>query len=171
MQRLVTHDVPVHLIPLSHWQEYEEPGMPEFDISFYLPPLRKLRNVTYREINFRNPWKIYRMPNYLTHAISWDFRRLYQEISGGFIVLFIVLHIRRHLTVLPLKVLERIKNLSNHVTVQGSWSGEMTLSVKTELVTTKTYFTDLDIPQLDSQVGWSHAKIDCRFLHWHKALI
>ena len=51
-----------------------------------------------------------------------------------------------------LKVLERIKNLSNHVTVQGSWSGEMTLSVKTELVTTKTYFTELDIPQLDSQV-------------------
>lgn len=82
------------------------------------------------------------MPNCLTH-----------EISGGFFVLFIVLHIRRHLNFLPLKVLERIKNLSNHVTVQGSWSGEMTLSVKTELVTTKTYFTDLDIPQLDSQVG------------------
>ncbi|XP_063678788.1 checkpoint protein HUS1-like [Bolinopsis microptera] len=101
IQRLVTHDVPVHLIPLTHWAEYEEPGMPEFDISFYLPPLKRLRNV-----------------------------------------------------------LERIKNLSNHVTVRGAWTGELTLSVKTELVTTKTYFTDLDIPQLDSEVDTSRASAE-----------
>ena len=51
MQRLVTHDVPVHLIPLTHWAEYEEPGMPEFDISFYLPPLKRLRNVSARLVD------------------------------------------------------------------------------------------------------------------------
>ena len=49
-------------------------------------------------------------------------------------------------------MIERIKNLSNHVTVRGTWAGEMTLSVKTELVTTKTFFTELDVPQLDSDV-------------------
>ena len=50
------------------------------------------------------------------------------------------------------QILERVKNLSGHVTVRGGWSGELTLSVQTELVTTKTHFTDLDIPQLEDQV-------------------
>jgi len=88
-QRIVTHDVPITLIPLSHWKEYEEPTMPEFDVSIYLPPLRILRTVV-----------------------------------------------------------ERIKNLDNHVTVSASWEGNMTLRVNSELVNTTTYFNDLDVPQL-----------------------
>jgi hypothetical protein len=30
--RLVTHDVPVTVIPRRHWDEYDEPEIPDFDV-------------------------------------------------------------------------------------------------------------------------------------------
>ncbi|XP_074653018.1 checkpoint protein HUS1-like [Tubulanus polymorphus] len=46
--RFVTHDVPVHVIPKRLWAEYDEPAMPEFDVSIYMPSLKVLRNVVDR---------------------------------------------------------------------------------------------------------------------------
>ena len=31
--RSVVHDVPVGVIPQRNWEEYEEPAMPDFDVS------------------------------------------------------------------------------------------------------------------------------------------
>ena len=45
MQRIITHDIPVNLVPLTHWGLYEEPSMPHFDVSVYLPHLKLLKKV------------------------------------------------------------------------------------------------------------------------------
>ncbi|XP_006821568.1 checkpoint protein HUS1-like [Saccoglossus kowalevskii] len=49
--RNVVHDVPVNVIARRLWEDYQEPPMPEFDISIYMPPLRLLRNVIDRMKN------------------------------------------------------------------------------------------------------------------------
>ncbi|UYV62993.1 HUS1 [Cordylochernes scorpioides] len=49
--RNVTHDVPVQVIPRRLWDDYQEPQMPPYDISVYLPNLRILRNVLERMKN------------------------------------------------------------------------------------------------------------------------
>ena len=46
--RTVVHDIPVDVIPRRLWDEYEEPEMPQFDVSIYMPPLKLLRNVIER---------------------------------------------------------------------------------------------------------------------------
>ncbi|XP_071550219.1 checkpoint protein HUS1 isoform X2 [Panulirus ornatus] len=46
--RRVVHDVPVQLIPRRQWHLYQEPEMPQFDASVYLPPLRQLKHVVER---------------------------------------------------------------------------------------------------------------------------
>ncbi|XP_069165296.1 checkpoint protein HUS1 isoform X2 [Procambarus clarkii] len=46
--RTVVHDVPVQLIPRRQWYLYQEPEMPQFDASVYLPPLRQLKHVVER---------------------------------------------------------------------------------------------------------------------------
>lgn len=46
--RLVVHDVPVLLIPRRQWHIYQEPEMPPFEASIYLPPLRQLKHVVER---------------------------------------------------------------------------------------------------------------------------
>ena len=76
----------------------------------------------------------------------------FDKLSLLFRIIYVVVIYILIVTSLLFQVLDRIKNLSNHVTVSCTWTGELTLSVKTELVTTKTYFTDLDVPQLDSEV-------------------
>ncbi|KAK5877700.1 hypothetical protein CesoFtcFv8_025181 [Champsocephalus esox] len=52
--RLVTHDVPVEVIPRRLWHEFKEPGMPDFDVSIYLPPLKTMKNVIDRMKNLSN---------------------------------------------------------------------------------------------------------------------
>ncbi|KAG7155985.1 checkpoint protein HUS1-like [Homarus americanus] len=46
--RTVVHDVPVTLIPRRQWHVYQEPEMPQFDSSVYLPPLRQIKHVVDR---------------------------------------------------------------------------------------------------------------------------
>ncbi|XP_013379912.1 checkpoint protein HUS1 isoform X1 [Lingula anatina] len=52
--RVVTHDVPVNVIPRRLWDEFEEPEMPDFDVSIYMPSLKVLRNVTDKMKNLNN---------------------------------------------------------------------------------------------------------------------
>ncbi|XP_070535668.1 checkpoint protein HUS1-like [Ptychodera flava] len=49
--RNVVHDVPVNVIPQRLWGDYEEPPMPDFDVSIYMPPLKVVRNVIERMKN------------------------------------------------------------------------------------------------------------------------
>ncbi|XP_050730713.1 checkpoint protein HUS1-like [Eriocheir sinensis] len=46
--RTVVHDVPVVPLPRRQWHLYQEPEMPHFSVSLYLPPLKKLRHVVER---------------------------------------------------------------------------------------------------------------------------
>uniref|UniRef100_T1JAR9 Checkpoint protein n=1 Tax=Strigamia maritima TaxID=126957 RepID=T1JAR9_STRMM len=49
--RLVTHDIPVTVIPRRLWEEFEEPEMISFDVSIAMPPLKSLKNVVDRMRN------------------------------------------------------------------------------------------------------------------------
>ncbi|XP_071103105.1 checkpoint protein HUS1-like [Haliotis cracherodii] len=53
-QRLVTHDIPVHVVPRRHWQDFDEPEMPQFDVSIAMPPIKLLRNVVDKMKNLSN---------------------------------------------------------------------------------------------------------------------
>ncbi|KAM4606681.1 checkpoint protein HUS1 [Polymixia lowei] len=52
--RVVTHDIPVDVIPRRLWHDFKEPSMPDFDVSIYLPPLKTLKNVVDRMKNLSN---------------------------------------------------------------------------------------------------------------------
>ncbi|XP_076027566.1 checkpoint protein HUS1 isoform X1 [Genypterus blacodes] len=52
--RVVTHDVPVEVIPRRLWHEFKEPSVPDFDVSIYLPPLKTMKNVVDRMKNLSN---------------------------------------------------------------------------------------------------------------------
>ncbi|XP_061777450.1 checkpoint protein HUS1-like isoform X1 [Nerophis ophidion] len=52
--RVVTHDIPVDVIPRRLWHEFKEPSMPDFDVSVYLPPLKTMKNVVDRMKNLSN---------------------------------------------------------------------------------------------------------------------
>ncbi|KAK5601553.1 hypothetical protein CRENBAI_024122 [Crenichthys baileyi] len=54
ISRVVTHDVPVDVIPRRLWQELKEPSMPDFDVNIYLPPLKTMKNVVDRMKNLSN---------------------------------------------------------------------------------------------------------------------
>ncbi|KAF7642367.1 hypothetical protein LDENG_00259220 [Lucifuga dentata] len=54
VSRVVTHDVPVDVIPRKLWHEFKEPSMPDFDVSIYLPPLKTMKNVVDRMKNLSN---------------------------------------------------------------------------------------------------------------------
>lgn len=45
LSRNVVHDISVTVLPKRLWSDYEEPEMPEFDVSIALPALKLLRNV------------------------------------------------------------------------------------------------------------------------------
>ncbi|XP_023237915.1 checkpoint protein HUS1-like [Centruroides sculpturatus] len=49
--RLVIHDVPVRVIPVRFWDEFQEPEMLQFDVSLYMPPLKIVRNIIDRMKN------------------------------------------------------------------------------------------------------------------------
>ncbi|XP_076617188.1 checkpoint protein HUS1 [Chaetodon auriga] len=52
--RVVTHDVPVDVIPRRLWHEFKEPNMPDFDVSVYLPPLKTMKSIVDRMKNLSN---------------------------------------------------------------------------------------------------------------------
>ncbi|KAK9952845.1 hypothetical protein ABG768_016877 [Culter alburnus] len=54
VSRVVTHDIPVDVIPRRLWHDFREPQMPDFDVSIYLPPLKTMKSVVDRMKNLSN---------------------------------------------------------------------------------------------------------------------
>uniref|UniRef100_UPI003AAAE290 checkpoint protein HUS1 n=1 Tax=Centroberyx gerrardi TaxID=166262 RepID=UPI003AAAE290 len=54
VSRVVTHDLPVDVIPRRLWTEFKEPSMPDLQVSIYLPPLKTMKNVVDRMKNLSN---------------------------------------------------------------------------------------------------------------------
>ncbi|XP_032812996.1 checkpoint protein HUS1 isoform X3 [Petromyzon marinus] len=52
--RVVTHDIPVYVVPRQIWCDYREPSMPDFDVGIYLPPLKTLKGFLERMKSFSN---------------------------------------------------------------------------------------------------------------------
>ncbi|XP_029445691.1 checkpoint protein HUS1 isoform X2 [Rhinatrema bivittatum] len=52
--RIVTHDIPVGVIPRKLWSDFREPGVPDFDVSIYLPVLKTMKSVVERMKNISN---------------------------------------------------------------------------------------------------------------------
>ncbi|KAE8597138.1 hypothetical protein XENTR_v10016367 [Xenopus tropicalis] len=52
--RIVTHDIPVSVIPRRLWNDFKEPSVPEFDVSIYLPALKTMKSVVERMKNLSN---------------------------------------------------------------------------------------------------------------------
>ncbi|XP_047910079.1 checkpoint protein HUS1 isoform X2 [Anser cygnoides] len=49
--RIVTHDIPVRVIPRRLWNDFREPSVPDFDVSIYLPALKTMKSVVERMKN------------------------------------------------------------------------------------------------------------------------
>ncbi|KAG8442700.1 hypothetical protein GDO86_011481 [Hymenochirus boettgeri] len=54
ISRIVTHDIPVSVIPRRLWNDFKEPSVPDFDVSIYLPALKTMKNVVERMKNLSN---------------------------------------------------------------------------------------------------------------------
>ncbi|XP_075068754.1 checkpoint protein HUS1 isoform X1 [Mixophyes fleayi] len=52
--RIVTHDIPVSVIPRRLWNDFKEPTVPDFDVSIYLPPIKTMKSVVERMKNLSN---------------------------------------------------------------------------------------------------------------------
>ncbi|XP_074999013.1 checkpoint protein HUS1 isoform X2 [Calonectris borealis] len=52
--RIVTHDIPVGVIPRRLWNDFREPSVPDFDVSIYLPVLKTMKCVVERMKNLSN---------------------------------------------------------------------------------------------------------------------
>lgn len=94
VQRTVVHDVPVAVVPERLWSDYQEPDMPDIDVSIYLPSLKLLKNIV-----------------------------------------------------------DRMKSMSNFVTVAANMSGELRLRMETDVVMATTYFRDLQNHHFDTSVS------------------
>ncbi|XP_006876566.1 PREDICTED: checkpoint protein HUS1 [Chrysochloris asiatica] len=89
--RIVTHDIPIKVIPRKLWKDLQEPTVPDSDVSIYLPVLKTMKSVV-----------------------------------------------------------EKMKNISNHLVIEANLNGELNLKIETELVCVTTHFKDLGSPQLVS---------------------
>ncbi|XP_012781621.1 checkpoint protein HUS1 [Ochotona princeps] len=49
--RIVTHDIPIRVIPRRLWKDLQEPSVPDSDVSIYLPILKTMRSVVERMRN------------------------------------------------------------------------------------------------------------------------
>ncbi|XP_025003370.2 checkpoint protein HUS1 isoform X2 [Gallus gallus] len=52
--RIVTHDIPVRVIPRRLWNDFREPVVPDFDVSIYLPVLKTMKSIVERMKNLSN---------------------------------------------------------------------------------------------------------------------
>ncbi|NP_001129983.1 checkpoint protein HUS1 [Sus scrofa] len=52
--RIVTHDIPVKVIPRKLWKDLQEPTVPEADVSIYLPALKTMKSVVEKMKNISN---------------------------------------------------------------------------------------------------------------------
>ncbi|KAM5187835.1 checkpoint protein HUS1 [Callospermophilus lateralis] len=90
--RIVTHDIPITIIPRRLWKDLQEPSVPDSDVSIYLPVLKTMRSVV-----------------------------------------------------------EKMKNISNHLIIEANLNGDLNLKIETELVCITTHFKDLGNPPLASE--------------------
>ncbi|XP_069870645.1 checkpoint protein HUS1 isoform X2 [Dipodomys merriami] len=90
--RIVTHDIPINIIPRKLWKDLQEPLVPDSDVSIYLPVLKTMKNIV-----------------------------------------------------------EKMKNISNHLVIEANLNGELNLKIETELVCVTTHFKGLGNPPLASQ--------------------
>ncbi|XP_021109911.1 checkpoint protein HUS1 isoform X2 [Heterocephalus glaber] len=89
--RIVTHDIPLKVIPRKLWKDFQQPSVPDADVSIYLPVLKTLKSVV-----------------------------------------------------------EKMKNISNHLVIEANLNGELNLKIETDLVCVTTHFKDLGNPPLAS---------------------
>ncbi|XP_059511935.1 checkpoint protein HUS1 isoform X1 [Myotis daubentonii] len=52
--RMVTHDIPVKVIPRKLWRNLQEPTVPDADVSIYLPVLKTMKSVVEKMKNISN---------------------------------------------------------------------------------------------------------------------
>nr|XP_019587246.1 PREDICTED: checkpoint protein HUS1 isoform X2 [Rhinolophus sinicus] len=90
--RIVTHDIPVKVIPRKLWKDLQEPTVPDCDVSIYLPVLKTMKSVV-----------------------------------------------------------ERMKNISNHLIIEANRNGDLNLKIESELVCVTTHFKDLGNPPFASE--------------------
>lgn len=97
--RTVTHEVPVTVVPERLWANYQEPNMPDIDVSIYLPPLKLLKSIA-----------------------------------------------------------DRMKSMSNYVTMAANMNGELQLRIETDEVTATTFFRDLQNHIFDTSTAGDESR-------------
>ncbi|KAM5303704.1 checkpoint protein HUS1 [Glossophaga mutica] len=92
--RMVTHDIPIKVIPRKLWKHLQEPAVPDSDVSIYLPVLKTMKSVV-----------------------------------------------------------EKMKNISNHLIIEANLSGDLNLKIECESVCVTTHFKDLGNPPSDPEAA------------------
>ncbi|XP_015325500.1 checkpoint protein HUS1 isoform X2 [Bos taurus] len=64
--RVVTHDIPVKVIPRKLWKDLQEPTVPDADVSIYLPVLKTMKSVVEKMKNISNHLRL--QTDYLPHG-------------------------------------------------------------------------------------------------------
>ncbi|XP_028404655.1 checkpoint protein HUS1-like [Dendronephthya gigantea] len=71
--RTVTHDTPVNVIPQEQWDAYQEPQMPEYNVSIVMPSLKTVRNIVDKMKHFTTQLVISaNMNGYMTLKVQTD---------------------------------------------------------------------------------------------------
>ncbi|XP_029786604.1 checkpoint protein HUS1 [Suricata suricatta] len=52
--RIVTHDIPIKIIPRRLWKDFQEPAIPDADVSIYLPVLKTMKSIVEKMKNISN---------------------------------------------------------------------------------------------------------------------
>ncbi|XP_036057514.1 checkpoint protein HUS1 isoform X1 [Onychomys torridus] len=52
--RIVTHDIPIKVVPRRLWKDLQEPSVPDSDVSIYLPALKTMKSVVEKMRNISN---------------------------------------------------------------------------------------------------------------------
>jgi len=61
--RILTHEVPINIIHPRNWSEYQEPPVPDFDVSIYFPPVKSVERII---AGMKN------VGNYISLAANYD---------------------------------------------------------------------------------------------------
>ncbi|KAF7247855.1 Checkpoint protein HUS1 [Varanus komodoensis] len=125
--RIVTHDIPVGVIPRKLWNDFREPSVPDFDVSIYLPVLKTMKSVVERMKNLSNS-----------------------------IVSCSILNIRLGRELGPEFQCEHCRSPGKQdrpLVIEANLNGEMNLKIETDLVCVTTHFKDLGNPPWMSKDG------------------
>ncbi|KFO33036.1 Checkpoint protein HUS1 [Fukomys damarensis] len=167
--RIVTHDIPLNVIPRKLWKDFQQPSVPEAEVSIYLPVLKTLKSVVEKMKNISNHLEtccVFHGTDLLVLTVSCILNK--QSVSLFFLGAGVGLRpwapcvtgVGCGLVNLPSIIsgstlrkwpscTVRLQRPVRWV-IEANLNGELNLKIETDLVCVTTHFKDLGNPSLAS---------------------